>query len=85
MKKIEWEKSDDVVCSKCRGPLTIPYAHIHFHYGTEGLSEKAINQLVGLVGEGHGDDVGPLGQNMCMGCFCELIELIAGWKETSER
>ena len=78
--RIDWEKSEGVICSKCRGPLTVPYAHLHFHYGTEGLSEKAIAQLRELVGEGHGDDVGPLGQDMCMNCFRELIELIAEWR-----
>jgi len=85
MKKIEWEKSDDVVCSKCGQPLTIPYAHIHFHYGAEGLSEKALAQLRDLVGnghggKGHGDDVGLLGQSICMACFRELIELITEWR-----
>jgi len=84
MKKIAWEKSDGLVCSKCGGPLTIPCAHIHFHYGAEGLSQKAVTQLQGLVGKGHGDDVGLLGQPMCMKCFRELIELLADWKGLSE-
>ena len=80
MKKIAWEKSDEVVCSKCGHPLTIPYCHVHFHYGAEGLSQKALDQLQVLVGKGHGDDVGALGQDMCMACFHGLIELVAGWK-----
>lgn len=84
MKKIVWEKSDEVVCSKCGGPLVIPYAHVHYHYGTEGLSEKGIKQLHDLVGKGHGDDVGLLGQSICMACFRELIELIAEWRGMSE-
>jgi len=86
MKKIAWEKSDDVVCSKCRGPLTIPCSHIHFHYGAEGLSQKGVTQLRALVGRGHGDDVGLLGQPLCMTCFRELIELITEWRGiTDER
>ena len=78
---INWKKSEVVACSKCKGPLTIPYAHVHFHYGIEGLSEKAQNQLRDLVGRGQGDDVGPLGQDMCMACFRELLDLVAQWRE----
>ena len=81
MEGIEWEKSDEVVCSKCGEPLTIPYGHLHFHYGSEGLPERAKAQLQALVGRGYGDDVGRLGQDMCMSCFRELIGLIASWRD----
>jgi len=78
---INWEKCEVIACSKCGGGLTTPYAHVHFHYGTEGLSERAKTQLRDLVGQGHGDDVGPLGQDMCMACFRELLDLVAEWRE----
>ena len=81
---IEWENSNTVVCSKCGEPLTIPYGHLHVHYGSEGLSERAKAQLGDLVGRGYGDDVGRLGQDMCMRCLCALIELIAEWREKRE-
>ena len=81
---IDWEKSEGVACSKCGQPLTIPYGHLHFHYGIEGLTERAKTQLHDLVGKGHGDDVGRLGQDMCMACFRELIELIAEWREKAK-
>ena len=77
---IDWAESDGVVCSKCGGALTIPFAHVHFHYGTEGLSEKAKTQLQGLVGVGYGDEVGPLGEDMCWRCFHELLEVISSWR-----
>ncbi len=80
MNTIIWEKSADVVCTTCKKPLTIPYAHIHFHYGSEGLSENAKGQLYDLVGKGHGDDVGFLGQDICMSCLRNLIELVTKWK-----
>ena len=77
---IDWEKSGVMACSKCGRDLTVPYAHVHFHYGTEGLSERAKTQLCDLVGRGQGDNVGPLGQDMCMACFRELLDLIAKWR-----
>jgi len=77
---IDWEKSEVMACSKCGGALTVPYAHLHCHYGTEGLSEKAKTQLRDLVGLGNRDEVGPLGQDMCMACFRELLDLIAKWR-----
>ena len=78
---IDWEQGEVVVCSQCRKPLTIPSAHIHFHYGTEGLSEAAVKQLQEHAGAGHGDAVGKLGQEMCMACFRELLSLIAAWRQ----
>ena len=54
---------------------------LHFHYGSEGLSERAKAQLQTLVGRGYEDDVGRLGQDMCMNCFRELIGLIASWRD----
>jgi len=78
-KKIEWAPSDAVVCNRCGKPLTVPFAHLHFHYGTEGLSDAAKAQIQELVGPGHGDAVGELGKEMCMGCFRELIQLISDW------
>jgi len=81
---INWETSDAILCSKCGGPLTIPAAHVHFHYGREGLTAKAQAQLHGLVGQGYGEDIGPLGNDMCMDCFRELIELIAEWRVKHE-
>ena len=77
---IEWEKSNEVLCSQCGKLLTIPYAHIHFHYGTEGLSEAAREQLRKYAGLGYGDDVGFLGRDMCMDCFRELLSLVAEWR-----
>ena len=77
---IEWVEDEGVKCSRCGRPLTVPFAHIHFHYGVEGLSDEARAQLRLLVGRGQGDDTGPLGRDMCMSCFRELIGIIAKWR-----
>ena len=77
---IEWETSNAMLCSQCRQALTVPHAHVHFHYGTEGMSAQAQAQMHDLVGRGHGDDTGKLGQDMCMACFRELVGLVARWR-----
>lgn len=79
---IEWETNNNaVLCSKCQRPLTLPHAHIHFHYGPEGLSDAARDQLAKLAGCGFGDDVGALGRDVCMACFREILSLIAAWRD----